>query len=281
MNLLALVKNPRMSDEKTMHATGELLATKKNILVMLGGADPFNIEAPASSLYLDKFRSSPQDFADWASSVLERPRTPDASHRLVAELAERGLLLRAYTLNVDRVEKDAGIPQSLVRYVRGNMEEACCVACGKPQNVIKAKQDWRAKTVSKCKMCSGLVKPSMLFVGDNIPQDFAGNLSKDIEKCDALLVMGTGANNLNIFQNIINMVPNSVTRVFVNESAIDTNALKAGEVVKIEAEIKRIDQDREKLVAALASLKEDTSARDTHVLANCAKFSRVLLDALV
>jgi NAD-dependent SIR2 family protein deacetylase len=270
-----------MSDEKTMHAAGELLATKSNILVMMGGADPFNIDAPASSLYLDKFRSNSQEFADWASSVLERPRTPDASHRLVAELAERGLLLRVYTLNVDNVEKDAGIPRSLIRYVRGNMEEAACVGCAKPQNVIKAKQDWRAKTPSKCKTCSALVRPSMLFVGDNIPQDFAGNLSKDIEKCDALLVLGVGANNLNIFQNIINLVPNSVTRVFVNESSVDTNALKAGEVAKIEAEMKRIDQEREKLVTALATLKQDTSARDTHVLANCAKFSRVLLDALV
>lgn len=56
---------------------------------------------------------------------------PTPTHHFLKLLAERGLLLRCYTQNIDSLEVAAGLPPDLVIPAHGNFDSASCVACGR------------------------------------------------------------------------------------------------------------------------------------------------------
>jgi len=45
--------------------------------------------------------------------------------------------------------------------------------------------------VPKCSKCDGIVKPDVVFFGENLPPRFFHCAEKDMPKCDLLIVMGT------------------------------------------------------------------------------------------
>ncbi len=269
-------------DEKStnqLQEVNKLLANKKNILVMSGGSDVENLTTDASIFTLETFMKDPRQFVEWVSKKLQKPRVPTASHRLIAELAERGILLRCYTANIDSVESAAGVPQSLIHYIRGNLETSSCSGCEKPQNMLKVRSDWKCGEVSKCKVCKNPIKPNVLFFGEKIPSSYATELKKDIDNCDCLLVLGLGF-KMNTFESIITCVPKEIPRILVNDTKVSMEDLKQPELDQLETALKNLEEQKAQVVKRLAALKEDTSNRDTCVAINCDKFSRKVLRAL-
>ena len=45
--------------------------------------------------------------------------------------------------------------------------------------------------VCKCEVCDGLVKPDIVFFGENLPEKFFRLYRTDFAKCDLLIIMGT------------------------------------------------------------------------------------------
>jgi NAD-dependent SIR2 family protein deacetylase len=269
-------------DEKVsaqLQEVGQLLANKKNVLVMIGGSDPENLTTDASIFTLENFQKNPELFVEWVGKKLQKPRVPTASHRLIAELAERGMLLRCYTANVDNVECAAGVPQSLMYFVRGNLESASCSGCEKPQNILKVRADWRCGQVSKCKVCKQPIKPNVLFFGEKIPASYATELKKDIDNCDCLLVLGLGF-KMNTFESIITCVPKNIPRILVNDTHVSMEDLKKSDVTQLETALKNLEDQKAQLTKRLEDLQVDTSDRDTNVILNCDKFSRKVLRSL-
>ena len=44
---------------------------------------------------------------------------------------------------------------------------------------------------ARCDACGGLVKPSIVFFGEALPQRFAELAESDLSSCDLLVIMGT------------------------------------------------------------------------------------------
>jgi NAD-dependent deacetylase sirtuin 2 len=42
-----------------------------------------------------------------------------------------------------------------------------------------------------CERCNSVVKPDIVFFGENLPEKFYRNVQKDFKECDLLIVMGT------------------------------------------------------------------------------------------
>ncbi|RZF46155.1 hypothetical protein LSTR_LSTR012136 [Laodelphax striatellus] len=46
-------------------------------------------------------------------------------------------------------------------------------------------------TVPSCPQCSGVIKPDIVFFGENVPKDRVALVAKEIDSCDSALVMGS------------------------------------------------------------------------------------------
>lgn len=42
-----------------------------------------------------------------------------------------------------------------------------------------------------CKNCAGIVKPDIVFFGENLPHSFFIHSQEDFPKCDLLIIMGS------------------------------------------------------------------------------------------
>src|SRR3984957_18220134 len=120
---------------------------------------------------------------------------PNAGHLAVAELARRGALTGIITQNVDGLHQAAGAPG--VIELHGGLDRVRCLACGErtpraglDRRLRAANPGWAAQTtrvnpdgdvliadehvralrVVDCECCGGLLKPDVIFFGENVPR---------------------------------------------------------------------------------------------------------------
>ena len=117
---------------------------------------------------------------------------PTPAHRFLKLLDEKHLLRRVYTQNIDGLESLAGIPDGKLVECHGHFRSASCVSCREPAPIGEVRAtilgDHRAPT---CRSCGGLVKPDIVFFGEELPDRFGELVHTDTAACDLLLVFGT------------------------------------------------------------------------------------------
>ncbi len=110
-------------------------------------------------------------------------------------LADKGLLLRIYSQNIDGLEFLAGIPEDKLVECHGHFRTASCIDCKRPADADKVRETIvKDGKTPKCEYCGGNVKPDIVFFGEELPERFYKLLKQDVPKADVLLVMGTSLN---------------------------------------------------------------------------------------
>ena len=156
----------------------------------------------------------------WARSAVGWPTfdaaTPNDGHRALARLEDAGMVTGIITQNVDRLHQAAG-SQRVVE-LHGTLADVVCLDCGArssrdalqerllnlnpgwPQEADELAPDGDAKLprsatrsfrVPPCEACGGVLKPKVVFFGENTapgPVERAWSLLDD---ADALLVVGS------------------------------------------------------------------------------------------
>jgi NAD-dependent SIR2 family protein deacetylase len=149
----------------------------------------------------------------WASFSSARP---NAAHRALAALEREGPLSGLLTQNVDRLHQAAGSAQ--VIELHGALEEVRCLACGgrESRHTLQARllalnphfearatelaPDGDAELppeavgefrVPGCLACDGVLKPDVVFFGDNVPRPRVEAAFALLEQAQALLVVGS------------------------------------------------------------------------------------------
>ncbi|VDM73853.1 unnamed protein product [Strongylus vulgaris] len=69
--------------------------------------------------------------------------------------------------------------------------------------------------VPRCENCKGVVKPDIVFFGENLPQRFFQCAISDFPKCDLLLILGTSL-VVQPFASMVNEVSDDVPRLLIN-----------------------------------------------------------------
>ena len=113
---------------------------------------------------------------------------PNDAHRVLSRLEESKLLKVLITQNVDNLHQKAG-SRCVVEY-HGNARDLVCLTCGKSSGV-----DDRllGEEVPRCS-CGGILKPNVIFFGEDIPPQAAEEARRAARKTDVMLVVGsTGA----------------------------------------------------------------------------------------
>merc|ERR1719174_383987 len=158
------------------------------------------LDTPESLFTLSFFREKPAPFYKWVSENWPGAHEPSLTHYFLSLLNKRGKLLRCYTQNIDSLECMAGLTQqSRLVQAHGNYSKAYVVDSDKEPSagmLLKLKaalhEDSDPPGWQKLEhLEGGLVKPSIVFYEEDLPDRFHRLWNHDLQKCELLLVMGT------------------------------------------------------------------------------------------
>lgn len=156
----------------------------------------------------------------WARSAIGWPSfqsaRPNAGHAALAQLEQAGLVQGIITQNVDRLHQSAGSER--VVELHGALADVRCLNCGTrtdraalQRRLLQLNPDWHTRSaelapdgdaeispeatasfrVPSCRRCGGVLKPDVVFFGENVPKrrvDAAWDLFAEAE---VLLVVGS------------------------------------------------------------------------------------------
>lgn len=156
----------------------------------------------------------------WARSLIGWPvmrdAQPNLAHQALVTLEQQGRLLHLITQNVDGLHQKAG--HQAVTDLHGRSDEVICTQCQHTLPRDSAHQqmahmnpafcDLKARTapdgdadleltdfsafkVADCPQCGGILKPNVVFFGDNVPRDKVQLGLDTLERADALWVVGS------------------------------------------------------------------------------------------
>ncbi len=156
----------------------------------------------------------------WARSMIGwrtfSAARPNRTHQALARLESAGRTQVLVTQNVDGLHQAAG--QRRVIDLHGRLDRVRCLQCqaitsrSDMQHALEtANPDWtslRARhapdgdadldgqdfstfRVPACRHCGGVLKPDVVFFGENVPRERLGEAIDAFERADALLVVGS------------------------------------------------------------------------------------------
>ena len=143
-----------------------------------------------------KFVSRPQTRRLWWQLIYEGSLSteikPNPAHHAIAELARLGKLDIVITQNIDNLHQTAGVPDEKVYELHGNLKWAVCLGCGQryPFEQIKIKLA-EGEEVPKCQVCSGILKPNIIFFGEMLPEGVFEAAVQRAESADLFMVIGS------------------------------------------------------------------------------------------
>ena len=147
------------------------------------GAEGRNYEEMLSIGY---YQSHPDDFWRFYRHVMLYPDAkPNAGHTALARLERQGKLAAVVTQNIDGLHQAAGSRR--VYEVHGTVLRNPCVKCGK---VYGLPYVLAAEGSPRC-ICGGLLRPDIVFYGEQLDADVLDSAILAIANCDLLIVGGT------------------------------------------------------------------------------------------
>jgi NAD-dependent SIR2 family protein deacetylase len=176
---------------------------------------------PVTPLTYREFMGSPEARARyWSGSLRGWPRiaraAPNRGHAAAARMEAAGALVGVVTQNVDGLHQAAGSRR--VVDLHGSLSLAGCVSCGRTvprgelqERMLRENPAWADAagelspdgdarletsllpgfTVPSCPGCGGILKPCVVFFGENVPADVTGAAFAMLREADVLLVAGS------------------------------------------------------------------------------------------
>jgi NAD-dependent SIR2 family protein deacetylase len=144
---------------------------------------------------------------------------PNAAHRAVATLEHHGVVNGVITQNVDLLHTKAG--SHAVIDLHGTYAQVICLSCGESMSRAELAEQLdalnpgfteRAEAIGglavapdadavvgdtgsfrylDCASCGGMLKPNIVYFGENVPKDVVQQAFSLVEDADALLVAGS------------------------------------------------------------------------------------------
>jgi NAD-dependent deacetylase len=116
---------------------------------------------------------------------------PNAGHRAVAQLLQRGPRSVVITQNVDNLHQHGGAPAERVIELHGNASYARCLECQRRSELEVLRPLWEAGREIVCEACGGLVKTATISFGQPMPVNELTRATEEAEACDLFLVLGS------------------------------------------------------------------------------------------
>ena len=167
---------------------------------------------------LGYFREHPEPFYALAHELYPGRFRPTVAHSFIRLLHDKGLLLMHFTQNIDCLDLAAGVPADLVVEAHGSFARQSCIECRAAYPRDELAQHLRAKTIPRCETCCGLVKPDIVFFGEQLPANFIQHRTLP-SQADLCIVMGTSL-TVHPFASLPWNVPVLTPRVLINKERV-------------------------------------------------------------
>ncbi len=141
---------------------------------------------PETILSHSFYERNPEEFYRfYRNKMLCLDAQPNAAHRKLAELEERGKLRAVITQNIDGLHQKAGSRNVLE--LHGSVLRNYCVKCGKFYGVEAVQ---RSGGVPRCG-CGGIIKPDVVLYEEGLDQDVIARAVAAIRQAEVLIIGGT------------------------------------------------------------------------------------------
>ena len=181
----------------------------------------FDLPYPEAIFDLDFFRRNPGPFCALAQEIWPGVKyKPTKTHAFLKLLDAKDCLLRVYTQNIDGLDVVAGVSSAKMVECHGHFRTASCIDCHVPYDGDLCKKSILEQgQAPACSICGGLVKPDIVFFGEELPARYAKLIDQDKTDCDLLLVLGTSLQVAPVAY-IPEYVPKSCFRVLFNRELV-------------------------------------------------------------
>jgi NAD-dependent deacetylase len=117
---------------------------------------------------------------------------PNAGHRALVALEQRGKLHALITQNIDGLHQQAGNNPALVIEVHGTLHKAVCLSCGSRQPMQAVLDRVRGGDVDpECERCGGILKSDTVSFGQPLVPHVIERALRASAETDCLLAVGT------------------------------------------------------------------------------------------
>ncbi|RJQ87842.1 NAD-dependent protein deacetylase [Amycolatopsis panacis] len=207
-----------LADGRVLVLTGAGISTESGIPDYRGESGSLRRHTPMT---YDEFTTSAAGRRRyWARSHLGwrtiARAAPNSGHHALAALRASGRVSGVITQNVDGLHRAAGTPG--VVELHGNLDRVICLGCRRGSareeldtrlrtanpdfggtasrinpdgDVELAEEAVRAFTVVECLRCGGILKPDVVFFGENVPRARVERCYRLVDRAAALLVLGS------------------------------------------------------------------------------------------
>jgi NAD-dependent deacetylase len=117
---------------------------------------------------------------------------PNAGHRALAELDDRGLLHLLVTQNVDGLHLAAGVAPARLVEIHGNVRDWVCLTCGARGPMADALDRVRAgENDPPCPACGGIIKSATISFGQSLVPDEVQRAEDAAVDADLFIAIGS------------------------------------------------------------------------------------------
>jgi NAD-dependent SIR2 family protein deacetylase len=181
---------------------------------------------------------------------------PNAGHRAVAAFERAGLLAGIITQNVDGLHQAAGATAAAVTELHGSLHRVVCLSCWERTSrealdtrLRAANPSWTdgltgaepavnpdgdvaleetaGFTVVDCLACGGVLKPDVVFFGENVPRPRVDECFALVSGSSGLVVLGSSLTVMSGFRYVRHAASLGIPVVIVNQGATRGDALAA------------------------------------------------------
>eukprot|EP01065_Artemidia_motanka_P033309 TRINITY_DN4028_c0_g1_i2.p1 TRINITY_DN4028_c0_g1~~TRINITY_DN4028_c0_g1_i2.p1 ORF type:complete len:367 (+),score=123.69 TRINITY_DN4028_c0_g1_i2:60-1103(+) len=182
--------------------------------------EKYGLPYPEAIFTMDYLAEKPEPFFTLAKEMWPGKYRATRMHLLIRLLAEKGVLRRNYTQNIDGLEYVAGVPPEKVVAAHGHFESARCIRCKKGYSKFHVQEAISKEpiTVPRCE-CGSIVKPDIVFFGESLPRRFNELSEVDLDHCDLLIIAGTSL-VVHPFAGLAARVPADCPRIVLNNEPV-------------------------------------------------------------
>ncbi|KAI0551396.1 DHS-like NAD/FAD-binding domain-containing protein [Xylaria curta] len=190
-----------------------------------------NLPHPEAVFEIDFFRNNPRPFYVLAKELYPGNFHPTVSHAFMALLAKRKLLRMLFTQNIDCLERTAGVPSELIVEAHGSFATQRCIDCKEPFPDTEMRKCVESASAPVCLRggCGGLVKPDIVFFGEQLPKAFFDNATVP-QEADLVIVVGTSL-LVHPFAGLPRLARDKVPRLLFNMERVGDFGTRADDVV--------------------------------------------------
>ncbi|XP_050814267.1 NAD-dependent protein deacetylase sirtuin-1 isoform X2 [Gopherus flavomarginatus] len=177
---------------------------------------------PQAMFDIEYFRKDPRPFFKFAKEIYPGQFQPSLCHKFIALMDKEGKLLRNYTQNIDTLEQVAGI-QRIIQ-CHGSFATASCLICKYKVDCEAVRGDIFNQVVPRCPRCPpdeplAIMKPEIVFFGENLPEQFHRAMKYDKDEVDLLIVIGSSL-KVRPVALIPSSIPHEVPQILINREPL-------------------------------------------------------------